>query len=77
MKQPELHKIVKNVPLPTGAGNRGKYKWKEMEVGDSFVTTSSVAAVTSSARSFGLHCQPPRKFTVRKEGELTRVWRLS
>ena len=62
--------IEKNVPLPA---SRGKYPFREMKVGDSFVAEEKVrgAAQAFSSRVEGF------KFLVRKEGDKVRIWRTA
>ena len=70
-------KIEKSVPMPSGPGKRGRmiYPWDEMDVGDSFfVDGVSSAAMSACASAFGR--RNGKKFTCRKEGTGTRVWRV-
>lgn len=65
-------KVEKGVPIPTA---RGKYPWKGMEVGDSFV----IVNCTNSVKR-GLHSCASRygyRICTRREGAGFRVWRVS
>jgi len=65
--------IEKNIPMPKP---HVKYPFRRMEVGDSITVPNDQAnSAQTSARVFGKRMQ--RKFTVRREGELTRIWRVS
>lgn len=62
--------IEKNVPMPV---SRGKYPFRDMQVGDSFVADEKArgAAVAFASRVDGV------KFAIRKEGEKVRIWRTA
>jgi hypothetical protein len=69
-------KIDKNVPLPAKASgkNGNKYPFREMKVGDSFfieMPQAMASATTRTARLSGLG-----KYTTRREGSGTRIWRV-
>lgn len=68
--------IDKNVPIPTKRSGRiSKYPFASMESGDSFFSTSPQYSVSACASRYGkLH---KKKFTVAKEGEGVRCWRVS
>jgi hypothetical protein len=70
-------KIIKNVPPPSGHGDRQQYPFGDMVVGDAFdapraITDRLRAAASSYGRANG------KKFSVRKLDENTlRVWRIA
>jgi hypothetical protein len=68
-------KIERKVGNP-GPANRPAYPYAEMNIGDAFVVPKggSYAAVRSSASRYGKRLK--KTFTVRKEGELIRVYRI-
>ena len=68
-------KIEKNVPIP---GDRAKYPFADMEVGDSFVVHPDNAGnVNSSSMAYTKKC-PGVKFRMRKQTETeSRIWRVS
>lgn len=61
--------IDKRIPLPDRST---KYPWREMEIGDSFCCNTEVirSGAVSAGKRYGL------KFTVKKEGDHFRVWRI-
>jgi hypothetical protein len=61
--------VVSNVPVPE---RYTRYPFHQMKVGDSFYSSSST--VTSAAFRHGTLYN--KKFTVRKEGDGLRVWRI-
>ena len=67
--------IEKEVPIPAGSGGLGKYPWRKMEVGDSFLVPRS-----QMSRE-GYRPVPPTslgiKVSIRKEGDGVRVWRIA
>lgn len=66
-------KIEKGVPMPKSG--RKKYPFGQMEVGDSFYTENHFRTVAPSACGYGQ--RHGKKFSVRKEGEGTRCWRIA
>lgn len=66
--------IDKTIPLPRGK-TQGKYPWREMEVGDSFLFPAEKAFPRQAARTAGQRLN--RKFTVRKTDEGFRCWRIA
>ena len=58
--------IEKGIPIPP---KRGRYPWNNMEVGDSFFAIERVAASWASRRH-------GRRFSMRREGDGWRVWRI-
>lgn len=64
--------IEKDVPLPDGA--RQFYPFTEMQIGDSFFTTSPVAKVYSAI--YWWRKRHSGKFTCRTVEGGTRVWRI-
>jgi len=65
-------KIEKNVKMPIFREGRNLYPWKEMKVGDSFVSDRIMhgAGFNASIK------HAPKKFIARKEGDHYRVWRI-
>lgn len=69
-------KIDKSVPIPKHADRNGKYPWREMEIGDSFVVSSAGDKLPSAASWAGK--RHGLRFTCRKIDEnTTRVWRIA
>lgn len=71
-----MFKIEKNVPRPHYNAH-GKYPFKDMEVGDSFLINDNTKyqAVGNAASVFGkIH---KRKFSIRKTPEGHRCWRVA
>ena len=68
-------KIDKGVPIPDYKTKPAKYPWKDMKVGDSFLsdkpTINITGAVQQAQRKWKM------KFTIRKEGKGCRVWRVA
>lgn len=66
--------IDKAIPIPpVASGNKSKYPWKTMEIGDSFLgVTKTMPSLASWASK-----RTGRKFTVRKCPEGFRVWRVA
>lgn len=67
--------IEHNVPVPSGRGRPGKYPWRQMGLGDSFV----IPNCTDGARS-GLYGSAGRagiKIKYAREGKNVRVWRVA
>lgn len=78
MATPQI-KIEKGVPLPVG---RGKYPWREMDVGDSFFVPDVTGVKLSAAASaYTIRCRstgkPVPKFSVRNVDGGVRVWRTA
>lgn len=70
-----MHKIEKNVPIPPKENLR-KYPVYEMEVGDSFfVPDTETQRVSRRIQKFQQRTKA--RFSVRKEGNGARVWRIS
>lgn len=67
-------KIDKNIPMPTR--RYSKYPFNEMEVGDSFFVEGKSNALLSIAKYFAKSQKLDWKFTVRKEVNGTRIWRI-
>lgn len=70
-----MFKIEKNVPFKEQSrGQRfKKYPWGEMEIGDSFFSTTHRGGVYNSARNAS---KGGKEFTCRVEGEGSRCWRI-
>ena len=70
-----MFEIEKEVPIPAGSGGRGKYPWRKMEVGDSFLVPRSQMSREGyrpvPTSSLGI------KVSIRKEGDGVRVWRVA
>lgn len=67
--------VDKGIPMPEFSG-AGKYPWKVMEVGDSFLMISKTAARAGSAIVYANTAYAPRHFTKRNMPDGTaRVWR--
>jgi hypothetical protein len=70
--------VQKGVPMPAdrnGNTRKGKYPWKQMEVGDSFFvpnksTSAFGANIVVAKRSTGFN------FVSRNENDGVRVWRV-
>lgn len=69
-------KIDKGMPMPRFRDRRVKYPWADMEVGDSFYTSTSPPSI-SSARASAQRTFAGRRFTIVKEGEGSRVRRVA
>ena len=67
--------IEKNIPLPGDKLPHAKYPWDEMEVGDSFFANAEPSSLRSCARYQA--GKKGHRYTIRKEGEGTRVWRTA
>lgn len=75
--------IEKNVPIPSGAGKRGRapiYPFRQMEVGDSFFVESEVdskvqSTLTNAAFSIS-KSDASFRFSVRRVDGGYRVWRI-
>lgn len=69
--------IEKGVPIPpvdrSGSGRKPTYPWNDMEVGDSFTTLTKASSMLGQCQKTGLKLG--KKFTVRTENGVTRVWR--
>lgn len=65
--------VEKNVKMWGGMGRPAKYPWRMLEIGDSFVSTSSSVYSLAYVNSAKL---APKAFKVRKEAPgVFRVWR--
>ncbi len=73
--------IEKNVPLPPAWGGKylpGKYPWKELQVGDSFVLPKPQAQAGAQAFLASRQIGNGVKFTTRKiDAQNKRVWRIA
>lgn len=68
-------KVDKNVPPPR---QRGKYPWRQMEVGDSFLVPEGMENSVRYAASYFRKRNPDYKFMVRKQEDGTyRCWRIA
>ncbi len=67
-------KIDKGIPMPP-CNRAGKYPWKEMEVGDSFLMDGDPVYAANTANKAGR--KHGRKFSSRKTREGMRVWRVA
>lgn len=70
--------IDKGVPVPEGAGRKGKYPWKDMKVGDSIYGGEghTRASLLASATGWATRNNPTWRFTSRKDGAGYRIWRV-
>ena len=67
-------KIEKNVSLPQ---IKNKYPWDKMKVGDSFaVDKAAINNLHSNANYYLKKTKLKWKFTMRKNGDGVRVWRI-
>jgi hypothetical protein len=64
--------VDKDIRAPAGGY---KYPWDEMEVGDSFFAPVTVKML--SAASWHITKTRGWKFSVRREGEGARIWRIA
>ena len=64
--------IDKGVPRP-GRGRTGKYPWREMEVGDSFLVLNCNADGFAQSRG-ATRTYAPKRWSARAEGVNLRVW---
>lgn len=65
------------VPIPTILGRTGsppKYPFKKMNIGDSFRADIPTKSMSNAASAYSR--RHGAKFTVRKEGNGSRVWRI-
>lgn len=70
-----MFKVEKAVQMPP-AKTRGVYPFSRMAVGDSFVVPPEIRyKVYAAARSFG--ARHGCRFSVRKDGDQVRVWRIA
>lgn len=77
--------IEKGIPLPlrhtTGVkGRHAKYPFKDMQIGDSFVTTckDSGRSLILTSKKYAQKYSPQTTFTTAKVGENTiRIWRVN
>ncbi len=68
-------KIDKKIPVPTKITT--KYPFGDMAVGDSFVVSTALrSSVYGASASWARQHNPDAKFTTRKEGDETRIWRV-
>ncbi len=67
-------KIQKGVPIPTSKIAK-RYPFKDMEVGDSFLTDAPQQWASAAAIVHGKRVG--QKFTTRVENGGTRVWRIA
>ncbi len=67
-------KIEKSVPVPKGDA-RKKYPFAEMKKGESFFVECGVNGLRACASHHAIR-NPGKKFTVRKEGNGARCWRV-
>lgn len=66
-------RIDKNIPIPR---SRGKYPFREMEVGDSFLCPKGSEKTIYSAAGQATTRIKGRRFIVRKTEDGFRVWRV-
>lgn len=71
-------KIQKNIPIPnTTAGRPSKYPFADMEIGDSFeLRDVPKNTVLNAASSWAKRNKNKRKFCIRYENKVTRIWRI-
>lgn len=68
------YKIEKNIPLPPTARPSNRFRFGEMEVGDSFqVDADDVAQARTAASWYGK--RNDMKFTIRRYKDGFRCWR--
>lgn len=68
-----MFKVEKGIPVAAG---KGKYPFREMEVGDSFALPSGAASrVRIAAAHWGK--VNSQKFTVKGDGDAHRCWRIA
>ena len=68
-----MFKIEKSVPLTKG---RNSYPFPQMEIGDSFALPSELRiSVSNAATAWGK--VNGRKFTVQRDGDQHRCWRVA
>lgn len=68
-------KIEKGVPVPKG---RNRYRFAEMEVGDSFLIPPDVKATTGVSMAGAASRQySPKRFVGRLMPEGRRIWRVA
>ncbi len=65
-------KIDKNIPIPPHGSTI--YPLDKLEVGDSFYVADASKRHSLATRACQLR---PKKFTVRRDGEGVRVWRIA
>lgn len=73
-----MFQIEKNIPIPTSDFGKGRpriYPLGDMDVGDSFFTTSARNKVASAVSYYGL--RNGKKFAVRTVDGGVRVWRVA
>ncbi len=72
--------IDKDVPPPTvrsGQSGQSQYPFAEMEVGDSFASTSDVVSVRSALARWRLQYDKSRKFSIHVNATGYRCWRVA
>lgn len=71
-------KIEAGIPTPAMRNAKAKYPWSQMLVGDSFfVPGATTTKIATAASTFARYHKNGYKFTVRKEGNGARVWRVA
>ncbi len=73
-----MTQIDKGIPIPPVHWSRGrrKYAFRDMEVGDSFVVAESDVHKVRNAATVYRH-RHGAAFTVQRDGEAYRCWRVS
>ena len=70
-------KIEKNIPMPAQKrGPPSKYRWADMEVGDSFLFPSTLSLASCRTLAWGASKRLGRKFSVMKTSDGNRCWRI-
>jgi hypothetical protein len=70
------YEIQSGIPIPAGRNNN-KYPFRAMRIGDSFFAAGIKQSGISSVLYAFSKRNPEFRFTVRKEGDGVRVWRIA
>ncbi len=72
------YKIEPNVAMPKPHNlHRGKYPWREMQIGDSFLVGHQVKGSTIRSGASIAGRKHGREFAVRRTPEGLRCWRIA
>lgn len=72
------YKIESNITMPKPHNlHRGKYPWREMQIGDSFLVGPEVMEPTIRAGASLAGKRHGREFAVRRTPEGLRCWRIA
>jgi len=77
MNSQQNYVVEKNVPQPARKTSAGvsKYPFDKMDVGDSFLFVGPITRIRSATAISGR--RHGRRYSVRAEGNVARVWRVA